>query len=128
MDHEHFVVPWAFTITSESISHLAVISIHLRAGSRVSSYGRSLLSGIIGVLWFGVSDTFHKPGFKLHARILHHLFSIVLEGSVIRAPLWDTQAKGPNAYSSNAEYARDAVTELLCNSFPNMQKPQVEVG
>ena len=79
------------------------------------------------VLWCFVPDTFHKPGFKLHARILHYLFSVIVEGSIIQAPLWDTQAKGPNAYATNAEYARDAVTELLCSSFPNMQKPQVEV-
>ena len=26
------------------------------------------------------SDTFHKPGFKLQARILHHLFTIVQVG------------------------------------------------
>lgn len=74
-----------------------------------------------------VTDTFHKPGFKLHARILHHLFLIVIQGDVIRAPLWDVQAKGPNAYPNNALYAREAVTELLCKSFPNMQKQQVEV-
>lgn len=27
-----------------------------------------------------IADTFHKPGFKLQARILHHLFAIVQVG------------------------------------------------
>ena len=30
----------------------------------------------------------HKPGFKLHARILHHLFGVAASG-VIKEPLWD---------------------------------------
>lgn len=39
------------------------------------------------------ADTFHKPGFKMHARILHHLFSVA-SGDVVKAPLWDVAAKG----------------------------------
>ena len=34
------------------------------------------------------ADTMHKPGFKLHARILHHLFGVAASG-VIKEPLWD---------------------------------------
>ena len=39
------------------------------------------------------ADTFHKPGFKMHARILNHLFSVA-SGNVVKAPLWDVAAKG----------------------------------
>lgn len=39
------------------------------------------------------ADTFHKPGFKMHARILHHLFEVA-GSDVIKAPLWDSAAKG----------------------------------
>ena len=38
-----------------------------------------------------MTDTFHKPGFKLHARILHHLFGLArpaAEGG-LPAPLWE---------------------------------------
>jgi hypothetical protein len=35
-----------------------------------------------------MTDTFHTPGFKLHCRILQHLFAIVRTNQ-IQAPLWD---------------------------------------
>eukprot|EP00803_Ostreobium_quekettii_P010458 evm.model.scf_31.9 EVM.evm.TU.scf_31.9 scf_31:180059-191953(+) len=86
-------------------------------------YYFKLMQEVFAVL----TDTFHKPGFKLHARILQHLFSIVLKGDVIRSPLWDVSMPGgAAAYPNNAAYARDAVTKLLCASFPNMHKQQVE--
>lgn len=36
-----------------------------------------------------MTDTFHTPGFKLHCKILLHLFSLVRSDAVIKAPLWD---------------------------------------
>ena len=72
------------------------------------------------------ADTFHKPGFKMHVKILHHLFGVV-SGDVIKAPLWDVAALGPAAYPSNAVFVHHHVTQLLTTSFPNMRAPQVEV-
>lgn len=48
-------------------------------------YYLQLLREVLAVM----TDTFHTPGFKLHCRILLHLFGIVRDGSVIKAPLWD---------------------------------------
>ena len=72
------------------------------------------------------ADSFHKPGFKLHARILHHLFSIVNSG-VIKAPLWDESAKGPTAYPNNAVFVHEFVSDLLSRSFPNLRPAQLQV-
>ena len=72
------------------------------------------------------ADTFHKPGFKMQAKILHHLFGIV-GGDTIKAPLWDAAAAGPTAYPSNAAYVHEYVTKLLTTSFPNMRPQQVVV-
>ena len=72
------------------------------------------------------ADTFHKPGFKMHVKILHHLFGVV-GGDVIKAPLWDVAALGPAAYPSNAVFVHHHVTQLLTTSFPNMRAQQVEV-
>jgi exportin-1 len=36
-----------------------------------------------------MTDTFHTPGFKLHCKILLHLFGLVRTDTVIKAPLWD---------------------------------------
>ena len=72
------------------------------------------------------ADSIHKPGFKLHTRILHHLFTIVSSG-VIKAPLWDAEAKGVNAYPSNAAFVQEFVSSLLATSFPNMRPQQIHV-
>ena len=72
------------------------------------------------------ADSFHKPGFKVHAKILHHLFSTVNSG-VIKAPLWDEAAKGPNAYPNNAVFVHEFVSELLSSSFPNLRPAQLQV-
>lgn len=73
------------------------------------------------------ADSFHKPGFKLHAKILHHLFTIVNSG-VITAPLWDEAAKGPTAYPNNAVFVHEFVSDLLSRSFPNLRPAQLKVS
>lgn len=70
------------------------------------------------------ADSFHKPGFKSQARILHHLFTI-LDANVVKAPLWDVAAKGPGAFPNNAAFVRVHVIGLLSTSFPNLTQPQV---
>ena len=69
------------------------------------------------------ADTFHKPGFKMHARILHHLF-MVLSGDVIRGPLWP--GAQPAAFPNNTAFVHAQVSSLLTTSFPNMRAPQIE--
>jgi exportin-1 len=85
-----------------------------------TSYHSMLLHEIFQIM----TDATHKPGFKQQARILHHLLSVV-DGTSIKAPLWDVAVKGPNAYPSNAAFLRDFVSNLLATSFPNMLPTQV---
>ena len=76
-----------------------------------------------------MTDTFHKPGFKLHARILHHLFSLArADGGVpsSAAPLWEGGA--PGAHPSNTAYVTGAVTALLASSFPNLRPGTVDAA
>ena len=73
------------------------------------------------------ADTVHKPGFKIQARILHHLFSIVSSGA-IKAPLWDLSKQDASAYPNNVLWAREQITRLLTESFPNLRPHQVEVS
>jgi hypothetical protein len=70
------------------------------------------------------ADSFHKPGFKGQARILHHLFTL-LDTPVIKGPLWDATALGATAFASNGAYVRQQVAQLLSSSFPNLTQPQV---
>ena len=77
-----------------------------------------VLTEILAVL----TDTFHKPGFKLHALILQNMFTMV-ENPALTLPLWDAASEGD--FPSNAEYVSQKTAQLLLNSFPNMQPAQV---
>jgi exportin-1 len=102
-----------------------------------------------------MTDTFHKPGFKLHARILHHLFGLArpaAEGG-LPAPLWEgagaTEASSSSEagaagsggastsvgavdpatgrpWANNADFVAASVSLLLSTSFPNLRPTQVE--
>ncbi|DBA80101.1 hypothetical protein WJX79_000920 [Trebouxia sp. C0005] len=85
------------------------------------TYYLTLMREIFAVM----TDSFHKPGFKLHVKILHHLFSIVNSG-VIKAPLWDEADKGPTAYPNNAVFVHEFVSNLLSQSFPNLRPAQLQ--
>ena len=86
-----------------------------------SAFFLRLLREVFAVL----TDTFHKPGFKLQARILHHLFGVAARGDLLQAPLWDAAALGPAAFPDNAAFVRAHVGELLASSFPNLRPQQV---
>lgn len=95
---------------------VAVVCIYMHS-SRPSNSNTSSVSD-------SHADSFHKPGFKLHARILHHLFTLV-DSPTLKAALWDVGAKGPAAYPSNAAFVREHVVQLLTTNFPNMTALQV---
>ncbi|XP_024637721.1 protein EXPORTIN 1A isoform X2 [Medicago truncatula] len=70
-----------------------------------------------------LTDTFHKPGFKLHVLVLQHLFCL-LETGVLTEPLWDV-ATSPQSYPSNAVFVLEYTIKLLSASFPNMTTAEV---
>lgn len=70
-----------------------------------------------------LTDTFHKPGFKLHVLVLQQLFTLVESGSLTE-PLWDV-ATVPYQYPSNALFAREFTIKLLGTSFPNMTAVEI---
>jgi len=76
----------------------------------------TLLIDIMGVL----TDTFHKPGFQLHATILSNFFRIVASG-LITVPLW----KEGN-FPDNQTYVQQRIMFLLTRSFQNLTPQQVK--
>ncbi|CAI0559661.1 unnamed protein product [Linum tenue] len=70
-----------------------------------------------------LTDTFHKPGFKLHVLVLQHLFCLV-ESGALTEPLWDA-ATVPYPYPNNAMFVREYTIKLLGTSFPNMTVAEV---
>lgn len=78
----------------------------------------SLLQDVFYVL----TDTDHKSGFKLQALILAHMFEIVVAGKVT-APLFDTAQA---SYPDNATFLHGHVTGLLRSAFPHLQPAQID--
>lgn len=95
-----------------------------------------------------LTDTFHKPGFKLHVLVLQHLFCLVcvlyvltwfwgrnnykldvlfqVESGSLTEPLWDA-ATVPYPYPNNAIFVREFTIKLLGTSFPNMTASEVKI-
>jgi exportin-1 len=81
------------------------------------AYFLSLLTDVLGVL----TDTFHKPGFRLQSEILALLFNIVESGAVT-VPLWSPQE---GSFANNHSYVQQYVTNLFATSFANLSATQV---
>lgn len=124
-------IVWAFRHTERNVAETGLALLHDLLAQFASSdyatqfhqtYYLHLLNEILAVM----TDSFHKPGFKSQARILHHLFTI-LDANVITQPLWDvaTQPGGAAAFPNNAAFVRAHVVGLLSTSFPNLTQAQV---
>jgi len=77
-----------------------------------------MLQQILRVL----SDTFHKPGFRLHSSILRRLFIAVQSGE-IPIPLW---GEGQGNFGNNLQFVQQSVIHMIGNSFKNITKRQAE--
>lgn len=122
-------IVWAFRHTERNVAEtglnllkdlLQQFSMSQFATQFYQTYYLTLLQEIFAVM----TDTFHKPGFKLHAHILHHLFAI-LSSPAITGPLWDLTKAPVNAYPDNATYVRQHITQFLTGAFPNLTPQQV---
>ncbi|KAK9807779.1 hypothetical protein WJX72_008954 [[Myrmecia] bisecta] len=123
-------IVWAFRHTERNIADtglnlLRELLVGFEKSNFCTQFHQTYYLQLMREIFAVMTDTFHKPGFKMHARILHHLFNIVGTG-VIKAPLWDVAARGPTAYASNAIFVHEHVTTLLTTSFPNMRPHQVQ--
>jgi len=119
---------WAFRHTERNVAETGLnLLLEMLTNFQVSefcnqfhqSYFLTIEQEIFAVL----TDTFHKPGFKLHVLILQHLFLLVDSGALTQ-PLWDS-ATVTTAYPSNYEFVRDYTIKLLGTSFPNMTPAEV---
>ncbi|EEB91897.1 hypothetical protein MPER_09672, partial [Moniliophthora perniciosa FA553] len=75
-------------------------------------------------VFFVLTDTDHKSGFKLQSILLARMFQLV-ELNVIQAPLFDP-ASVPDPNISNAVFLREYSANLLKNAFPHVQPVQVQ--
>jgi exportin-1 len=74
-------------------------------------------------IFYVLTDSFHKSGFKLQATILMQMFTTVERGGV-NAPLWDPQVIQDQSMT-NQRFIREYVTNLLGSAFTNLTAPQI---
>ncbi|KAK1366356.1 Importin N-terminal domain-containing protein [Heracleum sosnowskyi] len=119
---------WAFRHTERNIAEtglnlLLEILKNFQATDFCNQFYRSYFLTIEQEIFAVLTDTFHKPGFKLHVAVLQHLFCLV-ESGLITEPLWDASTV-TYPYSSNAMFVREYTIKLLGSSFPNMTVTEV---
>ncbi|KAE9612844.1 putative CRM1 domain-containing protein [Lupinus albus] len=119
---------WAFRHTERNIAETGLnLLLEMLKKFEVSefcnqfyqSYFLTIEREIFAVL----TDTFHKPGFKLHVLMLQHLFCLADTGA-IKQPLWDV-ATNPCPYPNNGAFVLEFTIKLLSTSFPNMTAAEV---
>ncbi|KAG1365339.1 putative Exportin-1 [Cocos nucifera] len=119
---------WAFRHTERNIAETGLsLLLELLKNFQISEFCnqfyRTYYLTIEQEIFAVLTDTFHKPGFKLHVLVLQHLFCLVDSGSLTE-PLWDA-ATVPYPYPNNTVFVRDYTIKLLGSSFPNMTAAEV---
>ena len=121
-------IVWAFRHTERNVADLGLNLLlellnSIQKSQFVNAFHQKHCVQLIQEIVAAMTDTFHKPGFKLHVLILQHLFSVVADPTVLTVPIWDASQK---QYPSNEHYVREHLSGLLASSFPNMSQIQVQ--
>ena len=119
-------VVWAFKHTLRDIGDmgLTICTEMLTNFSKsepliANAFFKSYFISILQDIFFVLTSTSHKSGFRLQSMILSQLFGYVDSG-LITVPLFDP-ATVPNPNMTNQEYLRDYVTTTLHQAFPHLQ-------
>ncbi|XP_020230039.1 protein EXPORTIN 1A isoform X1 [Cajanus cajan] len=119
---------WAFRHTERNIAETGLNLLlemlkKFQASEFCNQFYRTYFLTIEQEIFAVLTDTFHKPGFKLHVLVLQHLFCLAETGALTE-PLWDG-ATNPYPYPSNAAFVHEFTIKLLSTSFPNMTTAEV---
>ncbi|KAF5795519.1 putative importin-beta domain, armadillo-like helical, exportin-1/Importin-beta [Helianthus annuus] len=121
-------VMWAFRHTERNIAETGLnLLLEMLKNFQTSEFRnqfyRSYFVLIVQEIFAVLTDTFHKPGFKLHVLVLQHLFCLV-ESGALTEPLWDASTVS-YSYPNNGAFVREYTIKLLCGSFPNIPASEV---
>ncbi|CAA7405603.1 unnamed protein product [Spirodela intermedia] len=116
-------INWAFRHTERNIAETGLNLLlemlkNFQASDFCNQFHRTYFLTIVQEIFAVLTDTFHKPGFKLHVLILQHLFCL-LDSKSLTEPLYEASAVA-YPYSSNSMFVREYTIKLLSSSFPNM--------
>ncbi|OVA18398.1 Importin-beta [Macleaya cordata] len=117
---------WAFRHTERNIAETGLNLLlemlkNFQTSEFCNQFHRTYFVTIEQEIFAVLTDTFHKPGFKLHVLVLQHLFCLVDSGS-LSEPLSDASSV---PYPNNMVFVREYTIKLLGTSFPNMTTAEV---
>ncbi|KAK9063110.1 hypothetical protein SSX86_016980 [Deinandra increscens subsp. villosa] len=121
-------VMWAFRHTERNIAETGLnLLLEMLKNFQNSEFRNQFYQSyfvlIVQEIFAVLTDTFHKPGFKLHVLVLQHLFCLV-ESGALTEPLWDASTVS-YSYPNNGAFVREYTIKLLCGSFPNIPASEV---
>lgn len=115
------ISPDSQTLTANSIVCLEVINNFASADAAIGNgFFQAYFTSIVQDIFFVLTDTDHKSGFKLQSMLLARMFQLV-ETSVIQTPLFNP-AEMPDPSITNAQYLTSFCENLLKTAFPHVQK------
>ena len=123
-------IKWAFKHTERNVAETGLNTLlellsNVQASQVSNDFYRAYYLGLLQDVFSVLTDTLHKPGFKLHSQILATLF-LAVESDLISAPLWphDASVTYPPG-TPNRKYLRDLLLQMFTTSFPNMTSTQL---
>lgn len=124
-------VMWAIKHTTRDIAEiglnicLELINNIANTETNVSnSFFQQYFLSILQDIFFVLTDTDHKSGFKLQSVILARMFHLV-ESGAIHASLYNSQ-QIRDENTPNSVFLREYVVTLLHNAFPHLQLGQIQ--
>ncbi|KAI6909870.1 Exportin-1, partial [Hortaea werneckii] len=91
--------------------------------STCDAFFRSFYTTILQDVFFVLTDSDHKAGFKYQSLLLARMFWLV-GAEKIQSPIYD-ESQAPAGSVSNKEFLSTFVASLLSNAFPNLSAPQI---
>ena len=90
------------------------------------AFFRNFYTTILQDVFFVLTDSDHKAGFKYQSMLLARMFWLV-GADKIRGPIYtEEQVTGQqNETPSNKDFLQNFVAQLLSNAFPNLQQTQI---
>lgn len=107
-------MPSSYAVSLEVVNNFAGAADPAVSNAFFNAYFLNIVQDIFFVL----TDTDHKSGFKLQSVVLARMFQLV-ETNAIQAPICPPEAADPNV--TNAMYLRDFTAKLLTGAFPHIQ-------
>ncbi|KAI8910419.1 CRM1 C terminal-domain-containing protein [Gorgonomyces haynaldii] len=120
-------VVWGFKHTMRDIGDVSLqICLDLMSNFSKSepqvaaAFFQSYFISILQDIFFVLTSTSHKSGFKLQSLILMNMFQLA---ESLQVPLYDPQS---NAAPTNRDYVGEFVTQMLIQAFPHLQPVQIQ--